>query len=217
MTQVNNEQEARVVPPSKNITLKIAGAAIFGALSIIVSLLTTENLPRMPWGIAYFDPVSIIWLLAFLIFGVEAGILTCIIGMVGLMPFDPTPFVGPVMKFVATIWHVLIPYLVIRMKNQKVFSGEVFSLKGNYALSSIGAWIIRCVVMIFLNAFYIQYVWHAPVQFLDLSWMGISGVNGWIAVAITVFLLNTIQAFFDATLPYFLVFKTKIYNLFNFY
>ena len=42
-------------------TVEIAGGAIFGALSIVVGALTAPILPRVPgWGIAYFDPISII-------------------------------------------------------------------------------------------------------------------------------------------------------------
>jgi riboflavin transporter FmnP len=51
-------------------TIQIAGAAIFGALSVVISALTTPIIPRIPgWGMAIFDPVSIIWIICFLIFG----------------------------------------------------------------------------------------------------------------------------------------------------
>ena len=48
----------------KNLTIEIAGAAIFSALSIALSALIIANpllVPRVPgWYIAYFDPISII-------------------------------------------------------------------------------------------------------------------------------------------------------------
>jgi riboflavin transporter FmnP len=200
------------VESKSNLTIEIAGAAIFGALSIVVSLLTTENLPRMSWGIAYFDPVSLIWIAAFFIFGFRSGLLTCVIGMVGLMPFDPTPLVGPVMKFVATIWFVTIPYLVIKlMKKEKPTGDDIAKLK-YYIPSMIIAWIFRCIAMVILNYLYIVYVWQVPMQFLDLSWLGHAEINGMTAVLITVVLLNTLQTLFDVSIPYLIVFKGGIYE-----
>ena len=61
-------QEERKVPKNsqKKLTLEIAGAAIFSALSIAISALIIANpllVPRVPgWYIAYFDPISIIWI-----------------------------------------------------------------------------------------------------------------------------------------------------------
>ncbi len=52
----------KIIVNPKNLAIKVAGAAIFGALSIVVSVYTTGILPRATWGIAYFDPVSIIWM-----------------------------------------------------------------------------------------------------------------------------------------------------------
>ena len=68
--------EPRVVETtdSKNsLSIEIAGAAIFGALSLVLSALTTAVLPRFVWGMAYFDPVSLIWIMIHARFGKESG------------------------------------------------------------------------------------------------------------------------------------------------
>ena len=96
------------------MTLQLAGGAIFGALSIVVSFIAAF-LPRTPEGFAYFDPVSIIWVLCFLIFGPLAGILCSVIGMVGLMFFDPFAPIGPSMKFIATIPMIIVPMLLKKL------------------------------------------------------------------------------------------------------
>jgi riboflavin transporter FmnP len=210
--EVIAQEQARVVKPSnKRISIKVAGAAIFGAVSIVVSFLTTSILPRVPgWGIAYFDPVSIIWVMAFLIFGFETGLLTCLIGTIGLMPFDPTG-IGPVMKFLATIWMVIIPYLYIKIKD-KSFSGKLLFNRRNYSIGMVLACLIRIGVMIIANILIIVY-------YYDISFTAINqGVlGGWTGIFTTVIGLNVLQAFFDATISYFIVYRGKIYSLYEFY
>ncbi len=56
-------------------TRNIGASAVFGGLSIVLAAITAPYLPRMPgWGIAFIDPVSIIWITAYLIFGFFTGI-----------------------------------------------------------------------------------------------------------------------------------------------
>ena len=59
-----------------SIVIIVSGAGMFSAISLLVSLLTTELIPRFGWGLAWFDPVSVIWILSFFVFGYEAGIIT---------------------------------------------------------------------------------------------------------------------------------------------
>jgi riboflavin transporter FmnP len=218
-SSVETGQEPRVVRSEtrSKLTIDIAGAAIFGALSIVVSQLTTASLPRMQWGIAFFDPVSLIWIAAFLIFGYRAGVLTCLIGMLGLMPFDPTPLVGPVMKFVATIGLVVIPWAYAKFATKQTPSGDNLSQLRIFVPGMTLAWIVRIILMIGLNYFYIVYVWQVPIQFLSLEWLGHAEITGFMAIAVTIFLLNTLQTLFDAIIPYIIVFKGKIYEKFKFY
>ena len=209
-------QEEREVPKNyqKKLTIEIAGAAIFGALSIALSYLSTPYIPRVAWGLAYFDPVSIIWIMSFLIFGFRAGLLTSVIGTLGLMPFDSFAPIGPLMKFGSTVWFILFPYLYVRLKLKSAPSGKDIKKLQNYIPSVILAWLIRCIVMTVINYLLLTYVYIFPV---DLEWLGLSQISRVWVIIITVFLLNTIQSLFDIIIPYLLVFSTKIYDRFEIY
>ncbi len=212
---IDVSEESRIIPENirKNITIEIVGAAIFSALSIVLSVLLPPL--RLAWGLAYFDPVSIIWISAFLIFGFRTGILTCIIGTAGLILVDPyLAYFGPFMKFLSTVWFVLIPYFYLRFLRKSKFNGKNLKKLSNYIPSMFIAWIIRCVLMIILNYLIITYMFFMSV---DLGWLGLSQITGIWAIIITVVLLNTSQSLFDTIVPYLLVFSTKIYDRFEIY
>ena len=212
---VDVSEKPRIVPDNnrKNITIEIVGAAIFSALSIVLSVYLPPF--RLAWGIAYFDPVSIIWITSFLIFGFRAGILTSIIGTVGLILVDPfLAYFGPFMKFLSTIWFVLIPYLYIRLIKKSRFGGKELKKLSNYIPSMLISWLVRCVLMSILNYLIITYMFEMEV---DLGWLGFSELTGNLAILITVFLINTIMTLFDTIVPYLLVFTTGIYDRFEIY
>ena len=52
------------------------------------------------------------------------------------------------------------------------------------------------------------YIYQAPLNYIDLSWMGLGGISGIMAVFITVVILNTLQGSFDAGIP-FLIFRRE--------
>jgi riboflavin transporter FmnP len=211
-----NHQEEREVPKNfqKKLTIEIAGAAIFGALSIALSYFTTEYIPRVAWGLAYFDPVSLVWIISFLVFGFRAGMLTSIIGTLGLMPFDPFAPIGPLMKFGSTVWFILIPYLYSRLLLKSEPSGNDIKKLNIYIPSAIIAWLIRCILMSIFNYLILTYMFYMTA---DLGWLGFSNITGVGAILITIFMLNTIQSLFDVIVPYLLVFSTKIYDRFQIY
>lgn len=204
------------------LSLDIAGAAIFGALSIVLSLLLTTSLPRV-WGgngPAFFDPVSLIWIAAFLVFGFRCGIFTTLIGTLGLLVIDRSVFmVGPFMKFVATIWFIVIPYLYVRIKTKHHPTGEDMKNLKNYIPSMIIAWIVRCVAMVGLNYIYLFVFWGGVegLAYTDLSWLGIPSTAGHIGYIVTLVLINTIQSIGDVIIPYGLIFSSKIYDRFKIY
>lgn len=110
----------------------MVGAAIFGALGAVVAFMTAPYLPRLAWGIAWIDPVSIIWVTCFLIFGAAAGILCCFIGTVALMFVDPFTPVGPVMKLLATLPMILIPFIILKLKKSWNYSSIELKGEKNY-------------------------------------------------------------------------------------
>ena len=184
---------------SKNtrITLQIAGASLFGALSLVLSLLS-PILPRIPQGIAFFDPVSIAWILCFLIFGPSAGLLCSVIGFLGLIPLDISiPIIGPLMKLFATIPLIIVPTLLLRLYKREVGISKQDKLKKpmNYIITGLVGIGVREIVMLLLNTI------------VYLSFFGPIGLEGWLIV---IAIINPIQSIWDLLIPYVVVFVTKL-------
>jgi len=154
-------------------------------------------LPRTPEGFAYFDPVSIIWVTSFLIFGPMAGILSCVVGMVVLFPFDPFTPIGPLMKFSATFSLIIIPILLLYLFKRQAgerMSQKLKKLKTYIIYGALGT-LVRIIVMVFLNIV------------VYLAFYGPVGLGYWI---ILVILLNALTSLWDLLVPYLLVFTTKL-------
>jgi hypothetical protein len=92
-------------------------ASVLASLSIAAAPIA-EAVPRIPgWGIAVFDPVSIFWIVAFLLGGIWVGMVSVVAGTIGLFLYDPTG-IGPIFKLIATLPMLLAPWLgVRRLKN----------------------------------------------------------------------------------------------------
>ena len=195
-------------------TKAVAGAAIFGALSFVTSAFTAPYLPRMPgWGIAFIDPVSIIWIICFLIFGLYTGVLCSVIGTFGLMFFDPFAPIGPLMKFAATMPLILMYHFGLRLKDGTPRGENLKSLR-NYIPLSIGGAIIRIVVMVLANILVFIYV--INISYAKFSLGGFT-LTAWGAVVFVATLINAEQSIWDCALPYLAVFSTKIYDRFRFW
>jgi len=179
------------------LTIQIVGGSIFSALSLFFSLFVVPYLPRTPEGFAYFDPVSIIWVTCFLIFGPLAGILCCVIGMALLFPFDPFTPIGPLMKFSATFSLIIIPILLLYLFKRQ--AGERMSQKYKklkiYIIYGALGLLVRIIVMVILNIV------------VYLAFYGPAGLGYWI---ILVILLNALTSLWDLLVPYLLVFTTKL-------
>ena len=217
-TTIDVSEKPRIIPENnqKNLTIEIAGAAIFSALSIALSAMVVPLLPRVPgWYIAFFDPVSLIWICAFFIFGFRSGFLTLIIGSFGLMIFDPTNWIGPVMKFSATFLFIVVPWFYAKFKKGANPTGKDIRNLQNYIPSVILAWIGRLILMLLLNYIVLKYIFPDPNRQLD--WLGLPEITGWVAVIIGTIFLNTIQTIGDAVVPYLIVFSTKMYVRFQIY
>ncbi len=188
------EEKESVVSKRSRLTLQIVGGAIFGALSLVLSFLAAF-LPRTPEGLAYFDPVSIIWVICYLIFGPLAGLISAVIGMLLLMPFDPFAPIGPLMKFTATVALILPSYLLMKYVKKDVSSGTLKEPK-TYATYGVIGIIVRIGVMVPFNiVVYIALGY--PPQFLG-------------AYLIIVVLINALQSVWDLVIPYLIVYGAKI-------
>ncbi len=189
-------QEIETVRSAKSqLTLKIVGAAIFGGLSIAISFIAAF-IPRHPLGFAYFDPVSIIWVLCFQLFGPLAGILCSIIGMLGLMPFDPFAPLGPFLKFAATIPMIIGPTIILKLYKKDGYGSEKLKNPKKYAIVGVLSILLRLGIMIPLNIIVYPYITGS-----------MEGIGGWILFA---FVFNILQSIWDLLIPYLIVFKGKL-------
>jgi len=191
------EEKESFLSKRTRLTLQIVGAAIFGALSLILSLYVVPYLPRTPQGFAYFDPVSIIWFTCFLIFGPLAGVLCCVIGMTVLFPFDPFAPIGPLMKFSATFSLMIVPIMLLYLINRKEGGRKSQKLKRPKTYVVYGALgiLVRIIVMVILNII------------VYLAFYGSEGLEYW---TILVILLNALTSLWDLLIPYLLVFTSKL-------
>ncbi len=191
------EEKESFLSKRTRLTLQIVGAAIFGALSLILSLFVVPYLPRTPQGFAYFDPVSIIWFTCFLIFGPLAGVLCCVIGMTVLFPFDPFTPIGPLMKFSATFSLMIVPIMLLYLINRKEGGRKSQKLKRPKTYVVYGALgiLVRIIVMVILNII------------VYLAFYGSEGLEYW---TILVILLNALTSLWDLLIPYLLVFTSKL-------
>ncbi len=185
----------------------VAGAAIFGALGAVVAFLTAPYLPRIPgWGIAWIDPVSIIWLICFFIFGAAAGVLCCLIGTAALMFVDPWVPIGPLMKLIATLPMIIIPFIMLKLKKDWDYSCE--SLKGKKIIPITAiAIIIRFGIMLGANILVLIFLW-GGIEYAPALW-GLEGI--WVIIAV-VMVINTLQGVWDILIPWLIVYPTKIYE-----
>ena len=106
-----------------------------------------------------------IWILSFFIFGFEAGLITSVLGMAILMPFDPFAPFGPLMKFVATIPLIIIPFLVSKIRKLRLSNEFTLKIK-NMAINWGFGVILRLVLMIPLNILLIATIF-APYIVLE--------------------------------------------------
>ncbi|TFG00138.1 MAG: hypothetical protein EU541_03195 [Promethearchaeota archaeon] len=197
------EERESGMSSNTQLVLKIAGAAIFGALSILLSFLSPILL-RIGPGMAIFDPVSIPWTTSFIIFGPLAGILCSLIGFVGLIPFDTSiPVIGPFMKFMATFTLIVIYILVLRLYKKE--EGKLLRPKlkkpKNYILVGLLAIGFRLIVMEILNT----------IVYIGLG-LPIAGLTTWL---IWVAIINSIQSIWDLAIPYLLIFPTRLNEMFE--
>lgn len=163
------------------------------------------------WGIALIDPVSIIWIICFLIFGLYSGLLCSVIGTFGLMFFDPFAPIGPAMKFSATMPLILMFYLGLRLRYKKPQGHYLKSLK-NYVPLGIAGTILRILVMTVANVLFFTYV--IDISYAKFS-LGSLVISSWSAVILGAALVNAEQSIWDCAIPYIAVYSTKIYDRFR--
>ncbi|MHA2282015.1 MAG: hypothetical protein ACXAC5_14325 [Promethearchaeota archaeon] len=198
--------ESKVVRTKRSqLTIQIAGGAIFGALSAVVAFVLSPiiNASKISalWGMALFDPTSWIWIICFLIFGPIAGVISSVIGSFGLWIIDLNPL-GPVFKFTATLPLIVVPTLIFKLWEKNTLNSKKLKNPKKYAMSGIVSIAVRIGVMLIFNIVYILIVFGG----LDLPFV--------IAV---VLIVNTYTSVLDLVVPYLLVFGPKLDEKFDFW
>lgn len=192
-----------------SVAIKIAGGAVFSAISVVLSILFSPIVPRVPgWGIALIDPVSIIWVLCFLIFGVLAGLLCSTVGFIALFYVDPFVPWGPIFKLLATLPLIIIPYLLLKVRfhseDSCISLGCGFKKPSTYVMAAIPAIIVRCVVMGLVNILFFIYI---------LGEGAIIAVGGLQTIVIVAVAINAEQSIWDLSIPWLITYPTGIYQL----
>ncbi|MHA1409459.1 MAG: hypothetical protein ACTSQY_03905 [Candidatus Odinarchaeia archaeon] len=195
----------------KNSTITITGGAIFSAISLLFALVLTPIVPRLPvWGIALIDPISIIWITCFLIFGITAGIICAFIGFVGLFFVDPFVPWGPLFKLAATLPLIIIPYLYIRLSTKSAGDGELgnmFSSGRFYLTATLPAVLVRVILMVIFN-----------ILFAYLIIPGFIEASGGLLVFILIVIgINIEQSVWDLLIPWLITYPTGIYHMHRFW
>jgi riboflavin transporter FmnP len=207
------ERGSIVSSAGARLTRNVGAAAVFGGLSLVLEAMTTPYLPRMPgWGIAFIDPVSIIWIASYLLFGLAVGVGTSLIGTLGLMFFDPFTPIGPVMKFLATIPIILSLDLGMRLWKIKPHSGESLKPLKRYIPFSLVGVVGRIAIMTLINILLFMTIF--DLNYASLNLLGFQLVS-WNAVVIVSVLINAEQSLWDCGLSYLLSFSTKLYDQFK--
>ncbi|MFW9783513.1 MAG: hypothetical protein ACFFFB_14615, partial [Candidatus Heimdallarchaeota archaeon] len=147
------------------------------------------------------DPTSWIWIISFLIFGPIAGVLSSVIGSIGLWIIDLNPL-GPVFKFTATLPLIIVPTLILKLWEENKLNSRKLKDPKKYALTGIISIAVRIGVMLVFNIVYIIIVFGG----LDL-----------VFVFAVVIIVNTYTSVFDLIIPYILVFVTRLYDKFDFW
>jgi riboflavin transporter FmnP len=176
------------------------GGSIFAAISLVISLLTDGYLPEVPWGLQWFDPVSIIWILSFFIFGYEAGILTSTVGMVLLFITDEyAAYLGPLFKFLATVPLIVVPLIIEKLRKHPLTSEHSLNLK-NLVFNWIIAVVVRLVIMMGFNLFAVLVLFADDFSGL-ISSLSFGSLSGLAAFLILVVLINFLQSISDYLIP----------------
>jgi hypothetical protein len=195
---------------------KVAAAAILASLSIAVSPVASM-VPRVPlFGIALFDPISLFWVIAFLVGGIWVGSVSMVAGVIMLNFFDPYPIIGPLLKFLATAPMIVLPWLAVRGANgigkdgilsripllgkgieEGAEGGSMLSGRYLYGALMFLAYLVRLAVMIPVNLTVVPILW---------------GVSDFVFIVGYTLVLNTIQSFWDAFLPFIVIHRTPVFK-----
>ncbi|MHA2139936.1 MAG: hypothetical protein ACXADC_06130 [Candidatus Thorarchaeota archaeon] len=183
---------------SENVK-RVALAGIMASLSLAATPIASV-IPRIPgWDIAFFDPVSFFWIIAFLIGGIWVGMISVAAGTLGLFFFDPSG-VGPIFKLLATLPMIVIPWLAVKFQGQEQ-GGIRLSIPKIFIGVMIIATLARLLIMVPTNLVMVP-ILYGPI---------------WTAEFIVTYtvILNLSQSLWDSLIPYVVVHLSPIFKRFG--
>ncbi|RLI25570.1 MAG: hypothetical protein DRO52_03830 [Candidatus Hecatellales archaeon] len=182
--------------------VEVAGAAVLAAVSVILQMLPPIFLT--PWFMR-IDLVAVPWILAWILFGFRASLLSLAISIpiVGVLGPFAGGWVGAVMKAMASIWMIVVPACFAL----RYGVGRMLSSRLLYGVSALTAILVRGVATVFLNLYFaipiffgmtlpqiIEFFSKPAFQsFFGLS-LGLIGI--WAAVG-EIFFWNAVQGVID--------------------
>jgi hypothetical protein len=195
----NQDLELMEVSLGSERTTRIAVGAILAALSVAVAPSVGFIARVAGWGIAFFDHVSLFWMVAFLLGGPLVGSVSLVAGGIALFPFDPFSPFGPVFKMIATLPMMAVPWYGVKRLRSKV-GGEALCKPRFYVTLMAIAFIIRLLLMIPINLAYGAIF--APFLSVDF-------------ILNYAIVLNGLQSLWDALIPYLVVYPTRLFRYFK--
>ncbi len=216
MSEIRDGEKKAVRTDKSQLTLELTGAAIFSALSIVTGVFlmptVTEALRIPGWFIAIIDLISLVWIICFLLFGVRAGIICSVIGAIGLMPFDPTGWVGPTMKLTATLSLISISIIFLKLykREEGVINSQKLKKPRNYIFYGVLGTLFRMLVMTIMNIIVILALYSFLLPTITLEFLGLPQISGMTAVIIGAPIINAWQSALDLGIPYAIVFGPKL-------
>ncbi|OYT64933.1 hypothetical protein B6U74_04535 [Candidatus Bathyarchaeota archaeon ex4484_205] len=174
---------------SRDYIVAATGSAFSTILGFLPPLFLT------PWGMR-IDFVALPWIIIWLYSGLETALLSAVLSipMVGYLEPGGGGWIGGIMKFLASIWMIVIPELLSRGKHSGL----------RFRVGLVAAIIVRSIAMIIFN-----YYFAIPLFFgLDpslvvtqfergLACMKIIGFSGVVLFIIEIIVWNTVQGFID--------------------
>jgi len=190
--------------------VKIAGAAVLASLSVVMQVL--PPLFVTPWFMRV-DLVAVPWVLCWLLFGFDAGLLSLLISvpLVGVLGPFAGGWVGAVMKSVASVWMFAVPaFFAWRAGGSKSFVLD----KRLLLVGSVLAIAARVIVTVVFNFYFALPVFFNMtqediIQFFSIfqSFLGVSlGLVGFGAFVAEVAFWNAVQGVIDIYAAYVIVF-----------
>lgn len=194
-------------------SVSLSGGAVFGSFAAVTTVITAGIQPPFPiLPFLKFDPAELFSVLAFLIFGPVAGLITATVHWIFLTANASTPL-GPSVKYAAVLSTLLGLWIGSRLYTR--FSRRHHEPSAVLVSMVAVSGLTRVIVLLFINYFVFTYI--GPVifgiQYLQFSertlqtTLGLQFAGPWEVLVAMLFytsIYNALHAAFSVVIPYLL-------------